>query len=209
MKQVIIIGASGHGKVIADIVEKSGDQVIGFLDDNPVVKVSFGYPVLDTIKNYQQYKDGNFFIIAIGNNEIRKLIAKKLEDVRWYIAVHPSVQQAKDVVIGDGTVIMANAVLNASAKVGKHSIINTSVVVEHDNVISDYVHLSPRVALGGTVTVGEVSHIGIGACVRNNLNITDHVIVGAGACVVRDINKSGTYIGIPAQFYPKDNSEGI
>lgn len=199
MKQVIIIGASGHGKVIADIVEKSGDQVVGFLDDNPVVKISFGYPVLDTIKNYQQYKDGNFFIIAIGNNETRELIAKKLEDVRWYIAVHPSVQQAKDVVIGDGTVIMANAVLNASAKVGKHSIINTSVVVEHDNVISDYVHLSPRVALGGTVTVGAVAHIGIGACVRNNITIADHVVVGAGACVVNDITNAGTYIGVPAR----------
>lgn len=199
MRHVIIIGASGHGKVIADIIEKSGDKIIGFLDDDHNLSSVFGYPVLGNLGSYQKYKKDNYFIIAIGNNKLRKEIAEKLNDAHWHTAIHPSAIMAKDVVIGDGTVVMANVVINASAKIGKHVILNTASIVEHDNVIGDYTHLSPRVALGGTVKIGTCSHIGIGACIKNNTRIADNVVVGAGACVVRDITEQGTYIGVPVK----------
>lgn len=199
-KSVIIIGASGHGKVIADIIESSGNKVKGFLDDDELLqgKDIVGFPVLGKTADYVNYIDCEF-IIGIGNPNIRKKIAEEL-DVKWCTAIHPTAVVSKlDVEIGEGTVIMANAVINPSAKVGKHCIVNTSSVVEHDNVLADYVHISPNTALAGTVVIGKSTHIGVGASVKNNISITDNCIIGAGAVVVDDITESGTYVGVPAR----------
>ncbi len=198
-KNVIVIGASGHGKVIADIIIKSGDKVVGFLDDG-VSKGNLvaGIEVLGIIEDYIMFENCEF-IIAIGTPNIRKRIANDLQ-VNWYTAIHPNaVVSSLDVEIGEGTVVMANAVINSSAKIGKHCIINTGAIVEHDNYISDYVHLSPNATLAGTVTVGDMTHIGVGACVKNNINIAPNCTIGAGAVVVKDILESGTYIGVPAR----------
>ena len=198
MKNVIIIGASGHAKVIADIVIKSGDKLVGFLDDNiQLPEKVIGYPYLGEISNYSKYVDDCCFVIGIGNNSIRKKIADSM-NVKWYTAIHPSAQIAIDTVIGEGTVVMANAVINISAIIGNHCIINTGAVVEHDNIISDYVHISPNASLCGTVKVGELTHIGAGVTVKNNTSICENVIIGAGGVVVRDIEEKGVYIGVPA-----------
>lgn len=198
MKQIVIIGASGHGKVVADIIEKSGNIVRGFLDDNASGEV-FGYSILGQVCDYNNYDSECEFVIAIGDNQVREKIANSIKQVKLFTAIHPSVCMAKDVIIGQGTVVMANAVINSSAKIGFNCIINTGVIVEHDNFIGNYVHLSPKVSLGGTVNIGKSTHIGIGATVRNNITITDNCIVGAGAVVVNDILNSGTYVGVPAR----------
>jgi len=200
MCNVIIIGASGHGKVIADIVLKSGDKVSGFLDDDDnLPKEIIGFPLLGKVSDIQNYKFNKLFVIGIGSNQTRKKFAESLFGINWYTAIHPSAQISIDTEIGKGTVIMANAVINTSAKIGKHCIINTGAIVEHDNVLEDYVHISPNVALGGTVKVGELSHIGIGSSVKDNIIISPNCIIGAGAVVVKNINVSGTYIGVPAR----------
>lgn len=199
MKKVIIIGASGHGKVIADIVIKRGDELVGFLDDNTELpKRIVGYPYLGVIDQYGEYSGSCYFIMGIGNNSTRKRIAEKMK-VNWYTAIHPSAQVAIDTQIGEGTVIMANAVINTSAKTGKHCIINSSSVIEHDNKLGDYVHISPNATLSGTVSIGDMTHIGAGATVSNNVSICDNVIVGAGGVVVKDIDEKGIYIGLPAK----------
>lgn len=198
-KSVVIIGASGHGKVIADIVLKSGDKVIGFLDDGiEKGKLIVGFEVLGIISDYKNYSDCEF-VIAIGDPHIREKIADAL-NVKWYTAIHPTaVISSLDVEIGEGTVVMANAVINSCAKIGRHCIINTGAIVEHDNILSDYVHLSPNVALAGMVSVGKSTHIGTGACTKQVVNIASNCIIGAGSVIVRDINESGTYIGVPAR----------
>lgn len=198
-KSVVIIGASGHGKVIADIVLKSGDKVIGFLDDGiEKGKLIVGFEVLGKISDYKNYSDCEF-VIAIGDPHIREKIADAL-NVKWYTAIHSTaVISSLDVEIGEGTVVMANAVINSCAKIGKHCIINTGAIVEHDNILSDYVHLSPNVALAGMVSVGKSTHIGTGACTKQVVNIASNCIIGAGSVIVRDINESGTYIGVPAR----------
>lgn len=197
MKEVIIIGASGHGKVIADIILKSGDRVVGFLDDDTSLpEVLAGIPVLGTIAEIDRYTD-KYFVIGIGNNAIRKRIAEQY-DVQWYTAIHPSAAIAMDTEIGAGTVVMANAVVNTSAHIGRHCIINTGAIVEHDDVLEDYVHVSPNATLCGAVTIGESTHIGASATVRNNIRICSGVVVGAGAAVVHNIDKTGTYVGVPA-----------
>lgn len=199
MKKVVIIGASGHAKVIADIVIKSGDECVGFLDDNTQLPEKIiGFPYLGVISDYTGYADDCWFIIGIGNNADRKKLAESM-NVRWYTAIHPSAQIAVDTQIGEGTAIMANAAVNTSAVIGRHCIINTGAVIEHDNRIGDYVHVSPNAALCGTVHVGAMTHIGAGATVRNNTSICANAVIGAGGVVVKEIVQPGTYVGVPAR----------
>ena len=197
-KEVIIIGAGGHGKVVADIVEKCGDKMCGFLDDGAKTKKVFGYPVLGKTSDINKFSDKQFFI-AIGNNAIRKKIATENKKLKFYTAIHPSAVISSGVEIGTGTCVMAGCVINADTKIGKHAIINSGSVVEHDNILADFVHLSPGAVLCGTVRVGECTHVGGGVTVKNNVSIAGNTVIGVGAAVVSDIEKSGTYCGVPAK----------
>lgn len=201
MKSVVIIGASGHGKVIADIIQKSGNKVLGFLDDNTELPDMFvGFPILGTASQYIEFLNMAEFIIAIGNPEIREKIAENMKEVIWHTAIHPSaVISDIDVRIAAGTVVMANAVINSGSVIGRHCIINSGAVVEHDNTIEDFVHISVGAKLAGAVNVGKSTWIGIGASISNNLNICDSCLIGAGAVVVNDIGTEGTYVGVPAK----------
>ena len=199
-ERVIVIGASGHGKVAADIVRSSGDTLLGFLDDNALLPPEIaGIPVLGKVADYANYPDASF-VIGIGSSAVREKIARQLDGVRWYTAIHPSaIISALDTEIGAGSVVMANAVVNPSAHVGAHCIINTAAVVEHDDRIGDFSHISVGARLGGAVSIGAHTWIGIGAAVGNNVSICDHCIIGAGATVIHDIKESGTYVGVPAR----------
>lgn len=197
-KQVIIIGASGHGKVIADIVTVAGDRVVGFLDDDTEKTICGSFPVLGMVEDAKNYTNCSF-VIAIGSNAIRKKIAESMVVKQWYTAIHPSAVISPSAVIGEGTVVMPNVVVNAEAIVGQHCILNTGSVIEHENRIGDYVHISPCVALAGNVLVGELTHIGIGACVKNNTVICNGCVIGAGAVMVRDANEPGVYVGVPGR----------
>ena len=199
-KQVIVIGASGHGKVVADIVRRSGDTLLGFLDDNERLPTEVaGIPVLGKVEDYVKYPEASF-IIGIGNSVVREKIAHQLCDVHWYTAIHPSaVISALDTRIGVGSVVMANAVINPSAHIGEHCIINTSAVVEHDNRVENFAHISVGAKLGGTVSIGTHVWVGIGSTIVNNITICDHCTIGAGAVVIHDIKESGTYVGVPAR----------
>lgn len=205
-EQVIIVGASGHGKVVADIVQLSGDQVVGFLDDNPNLPNSFvGLPVLGRVDKFKKYTSCQF-IIAIGNAAIRKRISEKMKNVQWYTAIHPSaIISHVEVSIGEGTVVMANAVINAGTTIGKHCIINSSAVVEHDNQIGDFVHVSVGTKLAGNVHIGNSTWIGIGASVSNNLCICENCMIGAGAVVVHSIDEQGIYVGVPSRKFVQRN----
>lgn len=197
-KKVVIIGAGGHGRVVADIVEACGDTVIGFLDDSNTAndKVNVVGTSADAIK----YCDGEIkLFVAIGNCKVREKIMNSLPDAKWYTAIHPSAVISPSVVIGEGTCVMPNAVINNSAVIGKGCIINTCASVDHDDVIGDFVHISCGARLAGTVTVGKSTWVGIGSTVSNNISIGSDIMIGAGAVVVKDITEEGTYIGVPAR----------
>lgn len=196
--KLVIIGAGGHGKVVADIAAKSGYEIVGFLDENPTIGTCCGYPILGGVEQIVRYRDECCFVIAIGSNEARCAIAAQY-DVEWTTLIHPAAVVGAGVTIGVGTVVMATAVISPAATVGAHCIINTGAVVEHDSCVGNFVHIAPKVALGGTVCVGDGSQIGIGACVKNNITITENVQVGAGAAVIHSIEESGTYAGVPAR----------
>lgn len=198
MNRLVVIGAGGHGKVIADIALRNGYSDLSFVDDYATGQC-MNFPIIGNTELLENLNDGKTdFVIAIGNNKTRSMIAERYH-VHWVKLIHPSAQIAYGVEIGEGTVVMAGAVINPDAKVGKHCIVNTCAVVEHDNCLGDYVHVSPNAALGGTVHVGRKSHIGIGAAVRNNITIANDTVIGAGAVVVKDLTEGTTYIGIPAR----------
>ncbi len=197
LNRLIIIGAGGCGKVMADTALKMGYRNVAFADDGEV-KERMGFPVVCAIKDVIKLNDGKTdFVIAIGNNEIRKKIVEE-NDVHYVSIVHPSAIIGRNVKIGQGTVVMAGAIINPCTEIGKHCIINTKAVVEHDNVIEDYAHVSPNAVLGGTVRIGIATHVGIGATVKNNVKICSNCIVGAGAVVLKNIGEAGVYYGVPA-----------
>lgn len=199
MNRLFIIGAGGHGKVIADIALKNGYTDIFFLDDNAMGHC-MGFAIKGTTCDAETLNDGKTdFIIGVGNNLIRRKIAEAHPGLSYVTLIHPSAQIGTFVNIGKGTVVMSGAIINSCAKIGKHCIVNSAAVIEHDNVLADFVHVSPNAALGGTVCVGEATHIGIGAIVRNNVNICSSCTIGAGAVVVKDITTSGIYVGVPAR----------
>lgn len=195
--KIVIIGASGHGKVIADIAKLNGYQEIIFLDDDISKHKNGLYDVVGTSKDIESYKDEYDCIIAIGNNTIREKIYHDLKGIKQTVLIHPSAVIDKTVVIEEGTVVMANAVVNAAVIIKKCCIINTSATIDHDSIIEDFVHVSPGVHIAGIVHVGTRTWIGTGSSVVNNLIICNDCIIGAGSTVVKDIKTSGTYVGCP------------
>lgn len=199
-KEVIIIGAGGHGKVLADAIMQSGDRVLGFLDDDVSLPSQVcGIPVLGVSKDYVNYP-GAYFVIGTGRADSRRRLSRLLEGVKWYTVIHPSaIVSGMDTHIGEGTVILANAVVNAGTYLGRHCIINTGAVVDHENRLGDFCHVAVGAKLAGTVSIGESTWVGIGACVSNNLTICGNCMIGAGTVVVRSIEEPGTYVGVPAR----------
>jgi len=200
--RLLIIGASGHGKVVADIAIKMNVwKSIAFLDDNELLKMSLGLKVIGKTEDAFKYIDDADIFVAVGNNAAREKIQKKLEEkgASIPVLVHPNAVIGSEVELGKGTVAMAGVVINSATKIGRGCIINTGATLDHDNLIQDYVHISPGAHLAGTVNVYKGSWIGIGSTVSNNVSINSCCIVGAGAVVVRDINEPGTYVGVPAR----------
>ncbi len=195
-KNVIIIGAGGHGKVIADIVEASGDKLIGFFDDNLSGKI-MGYDILGKTENYAEYPEA-FFVIAVGNNKIRRKIAEKIKGAKLYTAIHPSASVSKYAKIGAGSVVCAGGVVAPEVKLGEHCIVNHGAVADHECKIGAFTHISPNASVCGQCEIGESCHIGAGAVIKNNVFICKNVTVGIGAAVAKSIDESGTYVGIPA-----------
>lgn len=195
LNRLLIIGASGHGKVIADIAVKCGYKDILFIDDNENVKECAGFPVIGKVSDATNMKDDK--IVAIGNAEIRQKIQNQLSNL--VTLIHPSAVVSRRVKIGEGTVIMAGAVINSDVVIGKGCIINTGASVDHDCKLEDFVHVSVGAHVAGTVAIGRKTWIGAGATISNNVSICGHCMIGAGAVAVKDIIEPGTYVGAPVK----------
>ncbi|SDM56328.1 acetyltransferase [Sediminibacillus halophilus] len=200
--KLLIIGASGHGKVVADIALKMDKwHKVVFLDDDENLKTSMGLEVIGTFEKVTEHLNEYEFFVGIGNNAARNKVHRKLEALGASIPVliHPNSVVGDHVELGTGTVVMAGAVVNCCTKIGEGCIINTGSTIDHDNCIGDFAHISPGVHLAGTVKVGQGSWLGVGCAVSNNVSITRGCKIGAGTVVVSDINESGTYVGVPAR----------
>lgn len=200
-EKLIIIGAGGHGKVVADIaINMNTYKEIFFLDDLATGNV-MGIEVLGKSDDYMKWITEADYFVAIGNSKVRQEFLDKLEGAGASIAtlVHPRATIGAHVEMGKGTATMAGAVINPDTKIGRGVIINTACSIDHDNVISDYCHISVGAHLAGTVKVGKHTMVGAGATIINNVEICEGVLIGAGATVIKSINEEGTYVGVPAE----------
>ena len=202
-EKIFVFGASGHAKVVIDIIERQGLFDIAFLvDDNPALKGQhfFGYPVLGGKAELlaANIRKG---IVAVGSNRARRAVTGWLTDqgCEMITAIHPSAQLAREVTVGSGSVVMAGAVINSDTIIGCNVIVNTRASVDHDCKIGDGVHLAPGSTLCGTVTVGAESFVCAGATLIPNLTIGSKVTVGAGSTVIRDLPDGVTVAGSPAK----------
>ena len=195
--KLTIIGASGHGRVAADIAKQNGYDEIEFLDDNTELCSCGRWPVVGTSEGAEKI-NGDLFV-AIGNAAVRKRLMERFRDKNIATLIHPSAVVAKDVLIGDGTLVAAGAVINPGTAIGKGCIVNTCSSVDHDCFVGDYVHVAVGAHVAGTVSIGDSSFIGAGVTVVNNVSICHDCTVGAGAVVIGNIETPGTYVGVPAK----------
>ncbi|RBN49610.1 acetyltransferase [Flavobacterium psychrolimnae] len=192
-----LYGASGHCKVIIDVLQSNKQAIIAIIDDVPKMNQIFTIPVIYSGAFVKE--PGQKFIVSIGDNAIRKKIVHRIVS-DYHIALHPTAVISEFSTIGAGSVIMAGAIINADAVVGQHCIINTAAVIEHDCKIGNFVHVSPNAALAGGVTVGEGTHIGIGAIVIQGIKIGKWVTIGAGAILLNDVPDYAIVVGNPGKI---------
>ncbi|CAN5790393.1 acetyltransferase [soil metagenome] len=194
---MILYGASGHGKVIAEILEANGVTELAFVDDNPHGRFFLDCPLFHA--SSLDKLPPNQVLIAVGNNSIRKRIASGL-NLPFGTAFHPSAQISRRSQLKEGTVVMAGVIVNSGCEIGRHVILNTNCSVDHDGVIADFAHLSPKVALAGDVKVGEGSHLGIGCCVIQGIRIGKWATIGAGAVIIADVPDYAVVVGVPGKI---------
>lgn len=191
--EYIIYGASGHAKVIIEIIEVANGKIRGVVDSDPSIQQVLGYPV------GTNHIPGIPVIIAIGNNTLRKKLSLEIKD-GFGTAIHPRATLSPRCTILPGTVVMAGATINSDAKIGAHCIINTNASVDHDCVLGDFVHVSPNASLAGNVTVGEGTQIGIGSTVIQGVTIGKWAMIGAGSVIIKDVPDHAVVVGVPGSI---------
>lgn len=193
----VLIGAGGHGAVVAETIEYMGGNLLHFIDQKAIDLGVCGYDVI-----HDEATTGDedaVFIVTIGDNRTRKKNVQA-KNRKYASAIHPSAIISKRAEVGEGTVVMAGACVNTSVVVGKHCIVNTNATIDHNCILGDYVHVAPSAALAGDVVVGEGSLIGLGAVVIQGIKIGNWCIVGAGAVVIRDVPDFTIVAGVPAKI---------
>jgi len=204
--KVLVVGAGGHGQVVADILRAqraAGEDVdvVGYVDDDAKLhgQNRIGFRVLDSIAAAVQIAP-DAVVVAIGDNAARARLHDRFErtGVRFAIARHPTGVIGSDASIGDGSMICVRAVVCCASRIGRGVILNTACTVDHHTDIGDFVHVAPGVHLGGDVKVGASALIGIGAVVLPGVSIGSRAVVGAGAVVTRDVPDGATVVGVPA-----------
>ncbi len=203
MRGVLVLGAGGHGKVIADILCCAGMPVMGFLDDDPETwsTIRLGLPVLGGIATYCQHMpDG--LILGMGDIAARIAVVERLgRDVHglWRNAIHPRAVIARSVQLGRGVAVVAGAIVNPDSVLGDYSVINTGATIDHDCTIGVHAHIGPGAHLAGGIRVGADVLIGVGANITPCLTVGDGAVVGAGSVVVSDVPARVTVKGVPAR----------
>ncbi|MEN2415081.1 acetyltransferase [Flavobacterium mesophilum] len=203
-KTKFLYGASGHCKVVLDILKNNNISVLGILDDNPKFDFIADVPVFETREKIISPSDE--ILISIGDNKIRKEISTKI-NASFFKAIHNRAIISETSEVNVGSVVMAGAIINASVKIGKHCIINTGAIIEHDCEISNYCHISPNSSLAGNVMIGEGTHVGIGACLIQGVKIGKWVTIGAGSVVINDIPDFAVVVGNPGRVIKYKHNE--
>lgn len=209
--EVLIIGAGGHAKVVADAIEQEGiHRIIGFVDeDQDRLCEVYGYPVVGGMEVFKEkrFSAVNAGILAVGDNGKRKLLAERISQIRasfvFITVTHPAAVLSRGVKVGHGTIIMPGAIVKSDTCVGNHCVINSNCSLGHDTSIGDFVTIGPGALVGGHVKIGDCSMVSLGANVIHNIEIGEQTIIGSGATVVNHIGSGVIACGIPAKVTRK------
>ena len=197
---VAVFGAGGHAKVVIRALEVSGVASIAVFDDDPSLQgqAILGHVVLGSLDRARDM-GYNHAVIAIGDNATRKRVEGRFPDLEWVTVVHPRAWVDPSAALGAGTVVLAGAIVQAEATLGRHCILNTGSSVDHDCCLADFVHVAPGAHLAGWVSVGEGCLLGVGAATIPGVRIGAWATIGAGAAVVDDIDAAMVAVGVPAR----------
>lgn len=195
--KVYLYGASGHAKVVMDIVRLAFYDVPCLIDDNPQVYELAGLPVVHSAVGLSP------IIVTIGDCQIRRKIVESLGNREYLTVVHPNAVKAESVSVGYGTVVMAGAIMNPYVSVGNHCIINTGASLDHDVKVGDFVHIAPHCTICGESEIGDGTWVGAGSTVIQGLHIGKNCFIGAGSVVVKDIPDNSLCYGNPARVVRK------
>ncbi len=199
-KEVVVIGAGGHGKVVISLLQELGYRVKAVLDDDESKwgSIILGIPIEGPIEKIRALKfDGA--VLAVGDNKVRLELAKNYKTIPWASSVHPRAWVHPSVSLGAGSIVFAGAIIQPDTRIGAHCIVNTGATVDHDCLIEDGVHVAPGCHLAGGVSVGKASFLGVGVSVIPGISIGRGVVVGAGATVVFDLPDDVLAVGVPAK----------
>lgn len=208
MDNIVIIGSSGHAKVIIDIVQQEGKfKVAGLLDRfRDVGEKTLSYPVLgkeEDLPKLIKSHDLKGAIVAIGDNFVRSKVAARIKkispDLPFVSAIHPKASIAMEASIEEGTVVMAGVSVNPCSSIGRFCILNTNSSLDHDSILEDFASLAPGVTTGGNCQIGQYSAVSIGAVLIHGIHIGEHTIIGAGSLVTKSINSFVVAYGAPAK----------
>lgn len=192
--KVYLYGASGHAKVVMDIARLAYYNVQCLIDDNPAINELAGVPVVHNAEGLSP------IIVTIGDCQIRRKIVDKLGSREYLTVVHPNAIKAYSAKLGNGTVVMAGAILNPFVEVGNHCVINTGASLDHDVKVGNYVHIAPHCTLCGEVEVGEGTWVGAGTTIIQGIKIGKNCFIGAGSVVVKDIPDGYLAYGTPCRL---------
>lgn len=202
--KIYIFGASGHGKVVSEIITNNHCKIEAMVDDEPKLNYFNEIPIINST-SLPVATDNISLIIAIGNNSTRKKISSRFNEFNFFTTAHKTAFISPSASVGVGTVIMLYAIINSDATIGNHVIINTGALIEHDCTIEDFVHISPKVTLSGSVKIGVGTHVGSGAIVIPGIKIGRWCTIGAGTVVINDIPDGATVIGNPGKIIKYNN----
>jgi sugar O-acyltransferase (sialic acid O-acetyltransferase NeuD family) len=212
--KLLIIGGGGHAKVVADVaIAQACYESIVFVDDQyPTLARVLDFPVLGTSSQLAEIvarEDITSVFIAIGNNKKRFALLQQCQSLGLNLPnlIHPSAVISRFAKLGNGILVMPNAVINCAAVINDGCIINTAAIIEHDCTLESAVHVSPNAALAGKVYIGQCSWIGIGAAIKEQVNVGQNVIVGAGSVVINDLSDNQIVVGVPAKLVKYTQNE--
>lgn len=212
MKNIVIFGASGHGNVVLDCIEKEENYtVIGFVDSYiKKGEVVNGYTVLGSTSDLPLLIEKfNIVggIVAIGDNWTRKSVVNRIVEIcpnfTFISAIHPNAYLGRNTFVGKGSVVMPGAVVNSNSRIGNFCIINTNASIDHDGVMEDFSSLAPRVCVGGNFSLGKYSAVCIGTSIIENIKVAEHSVIGAGALVMNDVKNNLVVFGSPSKVIRK------
>ena len=210
-KPVIVIGASGHAKVLIDLLQLSGKEILFCteVDKELIGNTVLGVSIAGTDDMIDEYSPAEVDLVnGLGSVHIPELRCRIAKDwlakgFNFSTVIHPSAVVSSTAVLEPGVQIMAGAVIQAAARIGTNSIVNTCASIDHDCVVGAHSHVAPGATLSGLVEIGELCHIGTGAKIIQAVRIGSRVVVGAGSTVIEAVPEDAIVVGTPAKAISK------